>query len=243
MLAAVGVMFLAAAPIKVAVPGFTYSGLERALGNAWVDHFVTLLTHEGGLEIITSNDIAQVLGIERQKQLLGCADDGSSCLTELAGALDSDVILTGNIVRAGSGFLVTLRLVGARDGKPLYTASKGVRDAEALEDWLAGEAHHAASQLRDQLRGGGPGVLTRLSPGIAGVLLGAVGGTLYAFSLHHASALAMAATNPDTFSSMSAIQSSASNGRLLEGSGFALMITAGVAIVASIIWLAVGAAP
>src|SRR3954464_15436468 len=99
---------------------------------------VSELTREGGFKVTTKNDVAQVLGIERQKQLLGCGDAQSSCLAELAGALGVDGILSGSLARIGSGFTVTLRVLRATDGSELATASVRVKNEEELQDWLDG---------------------------------------------------------------------------------------------------------
>jgi hypothetical protein len=37
-----------------------------------------------------------LLGLERQKQMLGCAEDSSNCLAELAGALGARFVLNGS---------------------------------------------------------------------------------------------------------------------------------------------------
>ena len=39
------------------------------------------------IRVMTSGEVAQVIGLERQKQLLGCSETGASCMAELAGAL------------------------------------------------------------------------------------------------------------------------------------------------------------
>src|SRR4051812_36888184 len=51
-----------------------------------------------GIKVLTSHDVEAVLGMERQKQLMGCADD-SSCLTEIVGALGVDGILLADLGR------------------------------------------------------------------------------------------------------------------------------------------------
>jgi hypothetical protein len=67
-------LLLAAAPLTVAAPGFRCAGLEEAVCDAYLEHFSTVLAKPGRLAVRTRNDLTQLLGVERQKQLLGCSD-------------------------------------------------------------------------------------------------------------------------------------------------------------------------
>src|SRR5881398_1613253 len=49
----------------------------------------------GKFEVISSSDVTQLLGFERQRQLLGCKED--SCLAELGGALGVDYLVTSQL--------------------------------------------------------------------------------------------------------------------------------------------------
>src|SRR4051794_4567099 len=98
---------LQAAPIRVAAPGFATVGIAPELANVYVERFATVLASTGTVKVTTSRDIAQVIGLERQRQLLGCADE-TSCLAELAGGLGVDAVLSGSLARTGSYITVTL---------------------------------------------------------------------------------------------------------------------------------------
>src|SRR6185295_10483314 len=50
------------------------------------DHFAQAL-RQAGMKVITASEISAMLSSQRQQQLLGCADDGSACMAELANAL------------------------------------------------------------------------------------------------------------------------------------------------------------
>ena len=131
MLGLVAVVLLTAAPVKVAVPGFNVSGLDAAQADAWVDRFVTLLSADGAFKLTTSRDIQQVLGIERQRELLGCTDGQASCLAELAGALGVDAILTGTVAHAGTGYTASLRVLKTGDGAQIAAVTGRLRDVDA----------------------------------------------------------------------------------------------------------------
>jgi len=66
-----------------------------------------------GLDTIGRSDVQSLLGLERQRQLLGCSED-ASCLADLGGALGVDYLLVGSVGRIGTLLRLDLKLV---DGK------------------------------------------------------------------------------------------------------------------------------
>lgn len=66
-----------------------------------------------GYELLSSAEVRAVLDTEANKQLVGCS--ATSCLAELAEALDADLIVTGRVEpNADGAALVSLSLVNAR---------------------------------------------------------------------------------------------------------------------------------
>ena len=63
-----------------------------ALGEALTQE----LSRRGFFEVISAGDIRALLGVERQRALLGCSD--SSCTAELSGALGARFVLQGKTV-------------------------------------------------------------------------------------------------------------------------------------------------
>lgn len=141
-------LILAGAPVKVAAPGMLTVNVSPELQSFVNEHLAQELSFEG-LAVTTSAQVAATLGLERQKQLLGCAD--SSCLTELAGALGVDVLLTGSLARLGERLQLDAKLVSATDASTLAVFSKQV-DAESLLLPAMTEAARAlAAQLAQRL--------------------------------------------------------------------------------------------
>ena len=137
------------APLRLAAPGFTFVHLDPKLGEVYLDRFVNLLG-EQGVTAITSTDIAQVLGVERQKALMGCTDS-SGCAVELAGALGVDAILVGSLAKGDAGYTVNLRILKASSGAPIATASARVPTESALQDWFDAQARDLPPRLRAEL--------------------------------------------------------------------------------------------
>src|SRR6185295_5852068 len=95
-------------PVRLASPGFSLVGLSDQKGALFVEHLNKQLELRG-VSVTGKNDIAALLGLERQKQLLGCSDEQASCLAELAGALGVDGLLTGSLGKVGNGYVVEVK--------------------------------------------------------------------------------------------------------------------------------------
>src|SRR4051794_13436933 len=92
---------LAAEPIKLAAPQLQAAGVEPAKAQFFSDYLAQQLAGTG-LRVTTRAEIAAVLGVERQRQLLACSD-GSECFAELAGALGVDAVVTGSVAKTEGG--------------------------------------------------------------------------------------------------------------------------------------------
>lgn len=138
-------LLLAAGPLTIAAPGLRCAGLDEAVCDAYLEHFSTQLAKSGRIAVRTKNDVAQLLGAERQKQLLGCSD--GSCLAELAGGLGVDALLSGTVTKTESSWLATLRVLRARDGAELATATERFESSAAMERWLEQQADALAEKL------------------------------------------------------------------------------------------------
>ena len=87
-----------------------------------------------GVSAISSSEVRDMLGLERQKQLLGCNEDSSTCLAEIAGALDADEMVTSELVLVGNTYTLTARRSDMRKGRVVQSQTKRFekRDGEEL---------------------------------------------------------------------------------------------------------------
>jgi hypothetical protein len=67
-----------------------------------------------GFAVVSQADVAAMLAFQKQRQMLGCTDDG--CLAELGGALGADYVLSGEVALIGSRAHESLSLLDARTG-------------------------------------------------------------------------------------------------------------------------------
>lgn len=233
-------MFVAATPVKVASTDWVFSGLDPALAGALESRFVTLLAR-GGIHVTTAKDVKAMLGLERQKQLLGCAE--SACTAELAGALGVDGVLFGSVVKAGAGYTVTLRVASASSAQPMSSLSERVAGVEGLQDWL----DEAAKKMADELQGkSGPpqeavvatvAPRSKVVPWVPAILGGAVAiGGAVVFSLRSGPANEL---QTRVFPDAATVSATRKSGEAFETAGLAMIGVGVAAIVASAIWFAV----
>jgi hypothetical protein len=234
-------LLIQAAPLKVAAPGLSYVGISPALGEVYLERFATVLGASGELHVTTARDIAQVLGLERQRELLGCTDASSSCLAELAGGLGVDLVLGGSLAKTGSFITVTLRVVKATDGSEIASSSTRVKDEDALQEWLE---RNAPILRADILAAMGVRAVTlsespkwqRWLPGVLGVAMLAGGSVCYGLAAGKAGMLQQASDGQRSLSP-SDIQGTATAGRTLNDVGLGLLIGGAVAIAVSALWV------
>ncbi len=86
----------------------------------------------GELQVVTQGEVAALLGLERMRQVIGCSDD-QACLSDAAGALDAEQLLSGALTILERTSLVTVRLIDARKGRTMARASTTLLDATEKE--------------------------------------------------------------------------------------------------------------
>jgi hypothetical protein len=68
-----------------------------------------------GFDAISQAEISTMLNVQKQKQLLGCADE--SCLAEIGGALGAKMVLNGTLGKLGDSYVLSLQLLDTHKGK------------------------------------------------------------------------------------------------------------------------------
>src|SRR5512132_1453543 len=72
------------------------------------------------VDAIGASDIEAMLGVERQRQLLGCSDNSSSCLAELGGALGAEYILVGTLAKLERSKRLDVKLLDTRTNRVVF---------------------------------------------------------------------------------------------------------------------------
>ncbi len=116
---------LAATPsAQLAITPFSVLDLPEARGQLLAEHLGARLI-EHGVRVTTPKDIQLVLGLERQRQLLGCSA-GAECLVELAGALGVKELITGEVAKLDSGYQLVVKVIAADTGAARFARTARV---------------------------------------------------------------------------------------------------------------------
>jgi len=228
---------LAASP-KLALPSFTGGRPELA---SFCSERLADNLGAAGFTVVSEKQMAALLGLERQRQLLGCANDSTECLAELSSALGADAVVTGSIVQLGSRLQLDVRLISARSGERLGVVNAEAENEEAVPAVLAKLARELEGHVRRafpkaQPQRGRPGLGTWVPVG-AGVVSAVVGAVLLgmASSAHEKLVGSSTLMRPFTYAEG---QSLASQEATLAPVGIGLLGVAAVAVVAGVlVWL------
>jgi hypothetical protein len=143
-----------AAPLKLATVGFTQVGLTDAQAQFYAEHLSTKLAEDPSVRVVTPKDMATVIGVEKQRELLGCADQASSCMAELAGALGADGLVTGQLAKVGKSFQLNVKIIAADGSKTLFVhSSKLLSTEEDVIEEMNTLAPQALRRVREVLFG------------------------------------------------------------------------------------------
>ncbi|MBI3182332.1 MAG: hypothetical protein HYZ28_09335 [Myxococcales bacterium] len=139
--------------IRLASPGLRGVNVATDLLGFYGEHLAQRL-REQGVGVVTARDIETLLGLERQRQLLGCADESEACMAELASALGVDGSLVGDLARLGDTFQLNLKVVSSRDAQVRASYS----GQAASEKEVLARLDEAARRLSEALSGKHPAI-------------------------------------------------------------------------------------
>ncbi|MBL8937216.1 MAG: hypothetical protein JNM69_21835 [Archangium sp.] len=192
-----------------------------------------------GLSVVTSQDIAAILGVERQKQLLGCNETGSSCMLELSNALGAQLVLTGVVAKLESSYQVNLRVLSGVDGKVVAQELVRADSQEKLLFALDDAARSLERQLEPKAPPGSARGLAWVPAVGAGVF--AVAGAIFSgLALERSATLDRMLVPGVTREALAPVVSAGQTFELLGWTGFGLAAGAGVT---ALVLFFVGAPP
>lgn len=121
-----------------------------------------------GVIAISSAEVRDILGIERQRQLVGCSE-GTSCMEELANALGAEELVTVDLTLVGHTYALTARRVDTVNARVLqnHLAQFDKRDGEellAVVGTLLEKLYPERPLRAGTVRGVEPAVIRRLNP-------------------------------------------------------------------------------
>ncbi|MBM4777417.1 MAG: hypothetical protein GQE15_06905 [Archangiaceae bacterium] len=168
-------------PVGIAITPLQLVDVSPELGGYAEDR---LANHLGdlGFKVTTPADIAALLGIERQRQLLGCSEDG--CNAEIGSALGVPLMLVGRVTKLEERFDIDLRVIRQRDGLVVARDTRRIVGIKGLGELMEAAGDSLAKQLAPKT----PFAWRLWVPVLAGTVAAGVGGVLWAQAeLQHAS--------------------------------------------------------
>lgn len=124
-----------AEPLKLAVPGLSVVDVDSQRAAFLAEHLAQELSDEGA-QVVSAQDLTVMLGLDRQRQLMGCTS--GKCDTELTSTLGVDAMVTGDVARLyGERFQLNLRMLDATTGQRVRTYTKRVTGLESVLDEMS----------------------------------------------------------------------------------------------------------
>lgn len=120
------------------------SGVDAAAAAPLTDAIASEAVARGFFEVLSTRDVQTLLGLERQRQLLGCSEEAAqSCLAELSGALGARFVLSGSLARLGSTWQLSLTTLDSQRAQPIGRSTRLAKSLDELRvglPWAVAEA-------------------------------------------------------------------------------------------------------
>lgn len=119
---------------KLAVLGVrAESGVSQGTANLLSELISTDVMHTNQYDVLTAADVATLIGVERQRQMMGC-NQNDNCFIELGQALGTDLILDASVGTVGNLRVLAVRLYDTTKSRAVGRESITVNDESALVD-------------------------------------------------------------------------------------------------------------
>lgn len=120
----------AAHRLKLAVMPIAARGVEERVSQTLADIMTVEIGKLNAFDVISSDEINALLGMERMQDAIGC--DDLACTSELGGALGVDLLISGAVARLGSKLNVSLTLFDVTHTRVLRRTREAVDNEENL---------------------------------------------------------------------------------------------------------------
>lgn len=176
---------LQAGPLSLVSPTWKTVQVPPELAEFYADHLAQALRREG-FKVVTASELTALLSLERQKQLLGCAEDAAACVAELGAAMGCDGVLLVNLAKLEDLYRGNIKIVGTQQNNILSevfveaTGQKALlreldEGARRLAGGLPQSARPAVTEVRSSSGGARQYWWIPAAVGVAGAAVGTVG--------------------------------------------------------------------
>ena len=225
-------VLISATPHTLVLMPFQGAQIDPQLISFSSEHLAQSL-NSNGFEVLTPQTVSTMLGLERQKQMLGCSDAATSCLAELSGALGADAVISGTMAKLGKAFHLDVRILNPADGKTLALGRAQASSEEKLIEALDAAAASLVLQLRPEAAPvapkSGPGIAF-WAPVIGGAVAAGTGAVLLGIAVDNVNALQK--PGGDELLTLEAARNQLRSAELLRGIGIGLISAGALSIAA-----------
>jgi hypothetical protein len=131
---------------RVAVLDLQYAGDgDRKAVEGLSALLATEVARRPALAVIAGADLRALIGFERQKALVGCS--GGACAAELAGSLGVSYLVSSEVSRVGSSWLMSLALLDAGKATSVNRLTRKASSVDGLVEETAGAVDELLSAL------------------------------------------------------------------------------------------------
>jgi hypothetical protein len=134
--------------VMLALPGLNAVNLAPGEGDLYGE-VISQKFIEHGVKVMTARDLTAVLGLERQKQLMGCAEE--SCVVEMTAALGADGVLVGDLGKLGTEYALNLKVLASKNGDPIALFNARAQSAHDLDRVIDNSVHAILKTLAVKL--------------------------------------------------------------------------------------------
>lgn len=169
----------AAAPTSTEAPSLVVlqlqpgGGLDPSLATSLTEAVTSEVAQLKLFKVVSAAELQTLLGLERQKALLGCNEASSSCMSELADAMGARFVVSGTVTRLGEALQLNLQALDTRRAQALGRSTRIATSLEVLRSQLPFAVAEAVGAPPPQRPSRVPGVVM-LAAGGAGVVVGGV---------------------------------------------------------------------
>jgi len=129
---------------RLIINDFTALRVSPEEASALSDAVATYLAARGLFEVLGPRDVQTLLGLERQKQLVGaCNDDPLACSLDMSKLVSARFALAGSLARVGNAYQLTLQLIDTERSQAISRSSKLAGSLEALRELVPYAASEA----------------------------------------------------------------------------------------------------
>lgn len=107
-------------------------GVDAKMAQILTEAVASQAAKVAGLKVVSKGDVRALLTLEKERQLLGCAED--KCQADVAKALGTDWILAGSLSRKNAEYSLVLKLLDVKTASALGKLDRKVKDESALPD-------------------------------------------------------------------------------------------------------------